>query len=70
MPKFEYVVTIEATFPELRSAKAVATGRGSGSTQKVAIARAGANLLKHQNVRRKRFTRATATLSFGRVEVE
>ena len=47
---------IEATFPELTVPKANQTGRGDGSTMKVAIQRAVGNLLKSRVLAHKRIT--------------
>lgn len=64
------VVTIEATFPELKSGAMYQTGRGQGSTLKVAFAKAGRDLFRQPKLKAKRFTMFTATVSVGTVQKE
>ncbi len=64
------VVTIEATFPELKSGAMYQQGRGHGSTLKVAFAKAGRNLFTQPKLKAKRFTMFTATISVGTVQKE
>ena len=59
------VVTIEATFPELKSGAMYQQGRGRGSSVRVAFAAAGRNLFKQPKLKAKRFTMFTATVSIG-----
>lgn len=59
------VVTIDATFPELKSGAMYQTGRGRGSSTRVAGARAFANLLRQPKLRKKQFTMFKATVSIG-----
>jgi hypothetical protein len=61
-------VTIEAVFPELRGRFAMPDGRGQASNLRAAGANAMRDLLKQ--VKGKKFTHATATLSFDTVQVE
>ena len=53
---------IDAHFPDLRG-DSYATGRGAGSTARIAISRAVGNLLKDQKVRRKRISTIKMTVS-------
>lgn len=64
------VVTIEATFPELKSGAMYQQGRGQGSTVKVAFAAAGRNLFKQPKLKGRRFTMFTATISVGTITAE
>jgi len=64
------VVTVQATFPELKGGSCHQNGRGSGSSVKVAMARAFANLLKQPKLRRKQFTTLTAVISVGTIKVD
>ncbi len=57
------VVTIEATFPDLRGKLATPTGRGEAATVKAAAAAAMRDLLSQ--VKGKKFTLFTATVSIG-----
>jgi len=59
------VVTIEATFPELKSGAMYQQGRGRGSSIKAAFAAAGRNLFKQPKLKAKRFTMFKATVSIG-----
>jgi hypothetical protein len=59
------VVTIEATFPELKTGAMYQTGRGRGSSVRVAFAAAGRNLFKQPKLKAKRFTMFKATVSVG-----
>ena len=61
------VVTIEATFPELKSGAMYQQGRGRGSSVRVAFAAAGRNLFKQPKLKAKRFTMFKATVSIGTV---
>ena len=58
---------VEATFPELPSGKMYHSGRGTGGSAKVAIARAFANVLKQ--VKGRRITVIKATISLSEVVV-
>jgi hypothetical protein len=60
-----HVVTIEATFPELKTGAMYQTGRGRGSAVRSAFAAAGRNLFGQPKLKRKRFTMFKATVSFG-----
>jgi hypothetical protein len=60
-----HVVTIEATFPELKTGAMYQTGRGRGSTVRSAFAAAGRNLFSQPKLKRKRYTMFKATVSFG-----
>ena len=64
------VVTIEATFPELKSGAMYQQGRGRGSSIKAAFAAAGRNLFKQPKLKAKRFTMFKATVSIGTVPEE
>ena len=59
------VVTIEATFPELKTGAMYQTGRGRGSSVRVAFAAAGRNLFKQPKLKAKRFTMFKAVISVG-----
>ena len=59
------VVTIEATFPELTSGAMYQTGRGRGSSVRVAGARAFANLMRQPKIKGKKITMFKATVSIG-----
>ena len=61
-------VTIEGTFPELKGRFSTPTGRGQATNVRAAGANAMRDLLKQ--VKGKKFTHATATVSFGTVQVE
>lgn len=63
-------VTIEASFPELKTGRMYQTGRGRGSNFKAAAANAMRDLLKQQGLKAQRFTLCKATISFGTVQVE
>jgi hypothetical protein len=63
-------VTIEATFPELKTGVMYQNGRGRGSSNRVAAANAIKNLLKQPGLKAKRFSTIKATISFGTVQVE
>ena len=60
-------VTIEGTFPELKGRFSTPTGRGQATNVRAAGANAMRDLLKQ--VKGKKFTHATATVSFGTVQV-
>ena len=60
--------TINAHFPELVSHKCYATGKGKGSTLKVAIARAVQDLLRQPNVKGQRYTTIKMTVSISNGE--
>lgn len=59
------VVTIDATFPELKTGAMYQTGRGEGSTIRAAFAAAGRDLFKQKKLKAKRFTMFKATVSIG-----
>jgi hypothetical protein len=59
------VVTIDATFPELKTGAMYQTGRGEGSTVRAAFAAAGRDLFKQKKLKAKRFTMFKATVSIG-----
>jgi len=59
------VVTIEAFFGELKGSACYQTGRGRGSSVRVAFAAAGRNLFKQPKLKAKRFTMFKATVSIG-----
>ena len=59
------VVILEGTFPELPSSKMYATGRGTGSSLKVAAANAIRNLLKQPALKSRRITAAKIVMSVG-----
>ena len=63
VPRKVKVVSIEATFPDLRGKLATPTGRGEASTVKAAAANAMRDLLSQ--VKGKKFTLFTATVSIG-----
>lgn len=64
------VVMLEATFPEFKSGAMYQRGKGTGSTVRVATARAFGNLYKQPKVKGKRFSMMTVTLSIGTVPDE
>ena len=64
------VVILEGTFPELPSSKMYATGRGTGSSLKVAAANAIRNLLKQPALKSRRITAAKIVMSVGTKESE
>ena len=64
------VVTIEATFPELKIKNMHQQGRGRGSSVRVAFAAAGRDLFKQPGLKAKRFTMFTAKFSVGTVPDE
>lgn len=51
-------VTLEANFPELKD-RSHASGKGHGSSLRVAFAAAGRNLFSQPKLKRKRFTQFT-----------
>ena len=59
------VVTIEATFPELKIKHMYQQGRGRGSTLQAALAAATRDLLRQKGLKAKRFTVFTAIVSVG-----
>ncbi len=61
------VVTIEATFPELKIKHMCQQGRGQGSSVRVAFAAAGRNLFSQPGLKRKQFSVFTATVSVGTI---
>lgn len=61
-------VTVEGTFPELKGGFIYKTGRGRGSSTKVAIARAFGDLLKQ--VKKKQIHSIHATLTIIEVQPE
>ena len=64
------VVTIEATFPELKGGRYSQQGRGRGSTLQAALKAATRNLLKQPGLRKQRFTGFTAIVSIGTIREE
>lgn len=58
--------TVDAQFPELKG-DCYATGRGTGSTPRAAIARAVADLFQQRNVRRKRISTIKMRISISTV---
>jgi len=64
------VVTIEATFPELKIKNMYQQGRGRGSSVRVAFAAAGRNLFKQPGLKRKQFSFFTAKFSVGTMQDE
>jgi hypothetical protein len=60
-------VNIEAQFHELKGGTAYQHGRGTGSTVKSAAARAMADLINRPGLKRKRFTRFSATVTIGSI---
>jgi hypothetical protein len=63
------VVTLEATFPELKSGRMYQQGRGRGSTIKAAFAAAGRDLFSQPGLKARRFTVIKMVASVG-TEVE
>jgi hypothetical protein len=63
-------VTIEATFPELKTGAMYQQGRGTGSNVRAAFAAAGRDLFRQPKMKAKRFTMFKATISVGTVQVE
>jgi hypothetical protein len=63
-------VTIEATFPELTTPRMYQCGHGTGSSVRSAFAAASRDLFKKPQLKGKRFTMFTATVSIGIVPVE
>lgn len=68
--KKEKVANIEAQFHDLASSRTYQCARGRGTTAKVAISRAFANLLKQPAVTRKHIHTIKATITIATVEVE
>ncbi len=64
------VVTIEATFPELKIKNMYQQGRGRGSTLQAALGAATRDLLKQKGLKAKRFTMFKATFSVGTITPE
>ena len=64
------VVTIEATFPELKSGAMYQTGRGRAGTVRAAFVAAGRDLFKQPKLKAKRFTMFKATVSIGTVDAD
>jgi len=56
------LVTVEATFPELKGGFAQRTGRGRGTSARIAIARAFADVLKQNKKKQFHSIRATITV--------
>ena len=65
-PKIVKVVTVDAQFPELKNIRQ--TGKGQGSSLRVAFAAAGRNLFRQPKLKCKRFTQFTLAVTVGRVE--
>jgi hypothetical protein len=59
------VITLECTFPELKTGAMFQTSRGEGSTVRAAFAAAGRDLFKQKKLKAKRFTMFNATVSIG-----
>lgn len=70
MPKSVKVVTLEGTFPELPCPKMYVSARGEGSSMKTAFAAAGRQLFKHKNLKARRISAFTLTVSVGTRAVE
>jgi len=68
-PKILRVVTITALFPELKGGSCDQTGKGKGSTLKVAASRAIVDLLRQKKLRKKQFSMIKATIAIGKEEV-
>ena len=64
------VVTIEATFPELKIKNMYQQGRGRGSSIRIAFAAAGRDLFKQPGLKRKQLSFFTAKFSVGTVPKE
>jgi hypothetical protein len=56
------IARVSATFPEQKASSCYAEGKGSGSSPRVAIARAFENLLRQPNLKGKRVSRITANI--------
>jgi hypothetical protein len=63
------VVTITALFPQLKGGKAYQRGRGTGSTIRVATARAFGSMFKSMKMR-KTFSECHVDMTFGDVPEE
>ena len=63
-------VIFNATLPELKIAAMYQTGKGTGSSVKVAGARAWADLLKQPKLKAKRYSMMTITVAMGTVPEE
>lgn len=59
------IVTIEATFPDLKTGAMRQMGTGHGSSLRVAFAAAGRDLFSQPRLRKKRFTQFTITATVG-----
>jgi hypothetical protein len=64
------IVLLEAFFPELKGGACNQRAKGTGSTVRVATARAFGDLYKQPKVKGKRFSMMTVTLSVGTVPDE
>lgn len=64
------VVTLDATFPELKSGAMYQRGKGKASTVRAAAARALGDLLKQPKVKGKRFSTIKITMAIGQELVE
>ena len=64
------VVTVQAVFPELPGGRANQQGRGTGTSTKVALARAFANLLKQPKLKGRRFNQINAVISIGTIKAD
>lgn len=60
-------VRIEAHFPDLPGGIANQTGRGQGSSVRVAGAKAFANLLKQPGLKRKHYSEIRAVITIGTI---
>jgi ribosomal protein S27AE len=66
--KVETVVTVEATFPELKGGNAYQSGRGAAGAWPLALKRAAQQLQKR--IGRRRFSSFTATITVAHVQVD
>jgi hypothetical protein len=64
------VVMLDAHFPEFKGGSMYQRAKGTGSTVRVATARAFGDLYKQPKVKGKRFSMMTVTLSVGTVPDE
>ena len=69
-PKTTKVVRIEATFPELPGGRCNQTGKGEGTSLKVAAKRALDDLLRQKKLKHQRFTTIKAIISIGTITEE
>ena len=69
-PRTVKSVTIEGTFPDLKTGRMYQTGHGRGSNFKVAAANAMRDFLKQPGLRAQRYSVCKATISFGIIKLE